>query len=411
MTPGFKEWMNGLGMNRMRFGLENVSELLRRLNDPQKRFRAIHIAGSDGKGSTCAMIYSILLNAGIKAGLYTSPHLIRFNERISVNGNEITDDELEDLMLTVRPVVNKMLTEGIDCTFFEVATALAFLHFSKKGVEYAVLETGMGGRLDATNTVIPEITAITNISLEHAEILGDTAEKIAFEKAGIIKPDVPVVTMNTGSVLNVIKDVAGRKGSETVIIKRDDVRITSFRNGYATMDYLGGEYKIGIPGRCQAENAAIAMECVKRIDRSVSQESISNGLKEVVWRGRMEYLPNEKIIIDVTHTAAGAQRLVNDVRETYGKVILIIGMFNDKSANDICKALSSIASEVIVTAPSSERAMSPEELMRTMRKYHDNVLIKKNVPDAIDHAKGRGTVLITGSLYMAGEAISYLKRT
>ncbi|MDR0791312.1 MAG: bifunctional folylpolyglutamate synthase/dihydrofolate synthase, partial [Methanomassiliicoccaceae archaeon] len=163
MRTDFERWMYGIGMNRMRFGLENITELLRRLGDPQNDIKAIHIAGSDGKGSTCAMIYSILLKAGIRTGLYTSPHLIRFNERISVDGNDIDDDELAHLMDVVRPVADRMLREGTDCTFFEIATALAFLYFSRKGVEYAVLETGMGGRLDATNTVIPEVTAITNI--------------------------------------------------------------------------------------------------------------------------------------------------------------------------------------------------------------------------------------------------------
>ncbi|MDR0198226.1 MAG: bifunctional folylpolyglutamate synthase/dihydrofolate synthase [Methanomassiliicoccaceae archaeon] len=399
--------MYGLGMNRMRFGLDNITELLRRLGDPQKKFRSVHIAGSDGKGSTCAMIYSILLNAGVKAGMYTSPHLIRFNERISVNGDDISDTELEDLMFIVRPVADRMLSEGTDCTFFEVATALAFLHFSRTGVEYAVLETGMGGRLDATNTVIPEITAITHISVEHAEILGNTVEKIAFEKAGIIKRNVPVVTANIGNAFDVIGSAAKKNGSE--VIRVGDPKITSFANGYVTMNYSGDAYEIGIPGRCQAENAAVAIECVKRIEK-VTPEHISKGLKDVRWRGRMEYFPADDIIVDVTHTADGAQRLADDVLETYGKVTLILGMFSDKSADGICRSLSRISSRVIVTAPDSERAMPPGELMGTMKRYSDSVSMKNNLRDAIDSAKGKGTVLITGSLHMAGEAISYLRR-
>jgi len=408
MISGFNEWMNGLGMNRMRFGLDNITELLRRLGDPQKRFRSIHIAGSDGKGSTCAMIYSVLLKAGVKAGLYTSPHLIRFNERISVNGNDVKDKELEGLMNIVRPVVDRMSSEGIDCTFFEVATALAFLHFSRSGVEYAVLETGLGGRLDATNTVIPEITAITHISVEHAEILGDTVEKIAFEKAGIIKKGVPVITANTGSVLDVIREVAKKNASPVTAIGRDDPKIISFEKGHVTVNYSDNVYKIGIPGRCQAENAAIAIECVKRI-KKVEREHIAKGLKDVRWSGRMEYFPDHDIIVDVTHTADGAQRLADDVLETYGKVTLIIGMFNDKSADRICSSLSRIASSVIVTEPDSERAMPAEKLMGTMKKYSDCVS-KENIKEAIDSVKGKGTVLVTGSLHMAGEAIAYLKK-
>jgi dihydrofolate synthase/folylpolyglutamate synthase len=267
----------------------------------------------------------------------------------------------------------------------------------------------MGGRLDATNTVIPEITAITHISLEHAEILGDTVEKIAFEKAGIIKQSVPIITTNTGNVLNVIKDVAAKNGSEVIHISNGNIRTISFRDGHAAIEYSGNVYEIGIPGRCQAENAAIAIECCKRI-RNVSSENIVKGLKNVVWKGRMQYFPNEKIIIDVTHTSAGAKRLADDILETYGKVILILGMFNDKSADGICDALSLIASEVIVTSPNSERAMPSAELMETMSEYHNKISIKKDVPAAIGYARGKGIVLITGSLYMAGEAMAYLRK-
>jgi dihydrofolate synthase/folylpolyglutamate synthase len=403
----FNEWMHGLGMNRMRFGLDNITELLRRLGNPHDKFRSIHVAGSDGKGSTCAMISSILMNAGIRTGLYTSPHLMRFNERISIDGSEITDDELASLMNIIKPTADQMLFEGMDCTFFEVATALAFLHFSRAGVECAVLETGMGGRLDATNVVTPEITAITHISVEHAEILGDTVEKIAFEKAGIIKRNIPVVTANAGNVLNVIKHVAEMNNSK--VIRTGVPKIMSFRNGHITMEYRNNVYETGIPGRCQAENAAIAIECAERI-RNVTQYNISKGLKDVRWRGRMEYLSDDDIIIDVTHTADGAQRLADDVLETYGKVTLILGMFDDKSADSICRTLSRIASRIIITAPHSERAMPPEKLTDTMKKYSDNVSTHNNVGAAIDSARGKGTVLITGSLHMAGEAISYLKR-
>jgi dihydrofolate synthase/folylpolyglutamate synthase len=398
--------MNGLGMNRMRFGLENITELLRRMGNPQNSFRSVHIAGSDGKGSTCAMIYNALMKAGVSTGLYTSPHLIRFNERISVNGTDATDDELEDLMLTVKPIAEGMASEGIDCTFFEIATALAFLHFSRKGIKYAVLETGMGGRLDATNTVIPEITAITHISIEHAEILGDTVEKIAFEKAGIIKKGITVITANTGNVLGVIDDVAKKKDSELLLTKVPE--ILKFDNGGVTMRYSDNVYKIGIPGRCQAENAAIAIECLKRL--KIGQQHITDGIRDVRWPGRMEYLPEKDVIVDVTHTADGASRLADDVFETYGKVTLILGMFNDKSADRICKALSKIALRVIVTQPDSERAMPCEILAGTMRKYFAHVTVETDLRKAIDSAIGNDTVLITGSLHMAGEALSYLKK-
>jgi len=400
--------MESFGMNRMRFGLENITELLKRLGDPQNDFRSIHVAGSDGKGSTCAMIYSILLSAGADAGLYTSPHLMRFNERISVNGRDIDDDALTDLMDIVRPVVEDMGSEGTDCTFFEVATALALLHFSRMRIGYVVLETGMGGRLDATNTVIPEITAITNISLEHADILGDTRERIAFEKAGIIKGTVPVVTANSGSVLDVIKGVANTRMSPVIAIDRGDVDIVSFKDGHPVMRYKGNEYRIGIPGRFQAENAAIAIECAERM--GCSGEDIRKGLRDVRWHGRMEYLPDDDVILDVSHTAAGAERLAEDVLETYGRVTLIIGMFDDKDADGICRPLSRIADRVIVTAPGSERAMSSERLAEIMGKYSDDVSVAEDIGSAMDQVRGKGRVLVTGSLFMAGEARAYLTR-
>jgi len=401
--------MDGLGMNRMRLGLENITELLRRLGDPQNDFRSVHIAGSDGKGSTCAMIYSILLDAGISTGLYTSPHLISFNERISVNGADISDDELTTLADIVRPVADEMASEGEGCTFFEVATALAFLHFSRTKVRYAVLETGMGGRLDATNTVVPEVTGITNISLEHTEILGDTKEKIAFEKAGIIKTGVPVITPNEGSVLNVMTKVAAEKGAPMTAVRRGDVNVTSFRNGYASVSYLGNEYEIGIPGRYQSENAAVAIECIRRLE-CVSDDNIRNGLKNVRWNGRMDYFPDDDVIVDVSHTPGGAEKLAIDILETYGKVNLILGMFGDKDADGICRPLSEISLRTIVTAPASERAMPAEGLADVMRKYSDDVCVTANVRDAIDIMIGNGTLLITGSLFMAGEAIAYLRR-
>jgi dihydrofolate synthase/folylpolyglutamate synthase len=410
--------MDGLGMNRMRLGLECITELLKRLGDPQNSFRSIHIAGSDGKGSVCAMIYSILLDAGVGTGAYTSPHLIRFNERISVAGTDIGDDELEDLMHIVAPVVDEMHCEGKEVTFFEAATAIAFLHFSKKGVEYAVLETGLGGRLDATNAVMPSVTAITHISDEHSSILGDTIEKIAFEKAGIIKKGIPVITPNTGGALSVIENVASKMNAPVKKISSADIVISSFANGHATMVYGGHVYEIGIPGRCQAENAATAIECVRHILGKDVNDHIAEGLKNVKWRGRMEYFPEENIVIDVTHTAAGAETLVSDISELYGDVILMIGMFKDKSADRICQILSRTASKVIVTRPDSERAMPAEELAEIMRKYSDDVHKERNIKDALDSVRdgkygnaGGKTVLITGSLYMAGEAISYLERT
>ncbi|MFA6803026.1 MAG: Mur ligase family protein, partial [Candidatus Methanomethylophilaceae archaeon] len=227
-------WLYGLSVHGIKLGLINITELLKRVGNPQNSFRSIHVAGTDGKGSTCAMIDSVLRESGIRTGLYTSPHLIDFNERIAVSGRNVSDDELCALMDGMIPVVDDMQREGMQCTFFEVTTAIAFLHFARMKVEYAVVEVGMGGRFDATNLILPEVSVITNISLEHTAYLGDTVEKIAFEKAGIIKEKVPVITVNKGGPLEVIRTVASSKGSELIAI--DDVSVISLEEDGVKME-------------------------------------------------------------------------------------------------------------------------------------------------------------------------------
>ena len=201
----FLAWLYGLSAHGIKLGLENTRELLKRLGNPQEHFGSVHVAGTDGKGSVCAIIHSILTASGVRTGLYTSPHILEFNERISVCGVPISDEELADLAARVVPHVNGMAENNMLCTFFEVTTAIAFLHFMEKGVEYAVVEVGMGGRFDSTNVIVPDVTVINNISIDHTEYLGNTIEKIAYEKAGIIKPGVPCVTINGESAYSVIK--------------------------------------------------------------------------------------------------------------------------------------------------------------------------------------------------------------
>jgi len=403
------EWLNSLGSLGMKLGLENISELLSKLGDPQDSFKAIHVAGSDGKGSTCAMIYSSLRAAGIPSGLYTSPHIVSVNERISVNGSNISDPELNAIAENVRVAAGEMKTEGNECTFFEVITAAAFLYFAEKEVEYAVLETGLGGRFDATNVVTPEISVITHISLEHTSILGDTIEKIAFEKSGIIKKGIPVVTANTGTAFEVIKRMSEERGSELIcadVSKIKDVNVTDTRT---SMEYSGERYEIGIPGRCQAENAAVAIETLKKT--GIDGKHIKKGISEVRWPGRMEHIGH--IIVDVTHTSSGALALSEDIERMYGKTVLVIGMLNDKKIVEISETLSRIAFDIVVTQPDSERAFPASELETIMRGFSDNVHIAKDMGDAMEIAekiRNGKRILVTGSLFMAGDLKKWLRR-
>lgn len=402
------EWLNGLGSRGMVFGLDNITELLRRLGDPQNDLKTIHVAGTDGKGSTCAMIHSVLRASGVRTGSYTSPHIMRMNERIVID-EMISDDEMDSLASEIMEHANDMEKNGMRCTFFEVMTAMAFLHFSRNGVEYAIVEVGMGGRFDATNVVVPEVSVITNISLEHTAILGDTVEKIAEEKAGIIKPGIPVVTANGPPALDVIERVAEMNGSEVIHVSRPS--ITSMTASGVNMKYDDERYIIPIPGRHQAENAAVAIETLKRLSIwNDIKDNVRDGLSKVNLEGRMERDWN--FILDVTHTAEGSERLANDIIEIYGNVTLIIGLLEDKDHDAISRNLSMVADKVYVTAPNTERALDVTVMNEFMTKHHNYVMYANSVADAMQVAieeNDGGMILVTGSFYMVQEAKEWLR--
>jgi len=394
----------------MKLGLDNVRELLSMIGDPQNSFKTIHVAGTDGKGSTCAMMHSILCEAGFTTGLYTSPHVTRMNERIVVGNAEITDDEIERLADEIMPSAETMRKNGKECTFFEVMTAMAFLQFMRCGAEYAVVETGLGGRFDATNAVTPVLSIITNISLEHTAILGGTIEKIAFEKSGIIKHGIPVITANTGPALNVISETARERGSELICMDKEKISDVRTDGMTAHMRYRGKEYEIGIPGSFQAENAAVAVEAAGIL--GIGAKDTLNGIRNVRWGSRMER--SGDLILDVTHTSAGAQGLANDIRNIYGKAVVVFGILDDKDIRPILKALASAASSIVVTRPDSERAAKISDLKKIASEYHGDVREAENVGKAIEMAlrsrKDGEYILVTGSFFMVGDAKEWLKK-
>ncbi len=407
------DWLYGLTVHGIKLGLTNITELLHRIGDPQDSFRKIHVAGTDGKGSTCEMISSILRTSGVRTGLYTSPHIIEFNERISVDGENISDDELKIMISVIKPVVEDMREDGMQCTFFEVTTALAFLYFKEKDVEYAVIEVGMGGRFDATNVIVPDVSIITRISMEHTEYLGDTIEKIAGEKAGIIKPGVPVVTVNDGAPLDVITAKASDTGSEVIRVKApEEVSVFPDRTEFV---YRGKRYSVGIPGRYQAENAAMAVEaasCLQFPERFT--ENIAEGLEKARWPCRMQKLDDMPIILDVTHTRAGSEALAENIAEIYGKVTVVFGVLSDKDIDGIARNISAIASKIIVTTPISDRSADIKAVENAVMRYSDDVMVVEPINDAFDKAmemRGDEVILITGSFIMAEDALKWLKRT
>ena len=404
-----REWLDSLGTLGMKLGLENITELLLLTGNPQKDVKMIHVAGSDGKGSTSAMIHSVLKAAGKKAGLYTSPHVNAVNERI-VMDSMISDDEMDDVIREIRPKAEWMCQHGRSCTYFEVLTAMAFLYFKNKNADYAVIETGLGGRFDATNVIIPEVSIITRISLEHTAVLGDTIEKIAFEKAGIIKDGVPVVTANTDGALRVISEVSSERNSKLIYVDIKNVSDIIVTENGTSLTYSDDNYEVGIPGSYQAENAAVVIETMRLL--GMAEEDIRNGLRDSKWRYRMERKGD--FILDVTHTSTGSKGLAEDVLKKYGKVILVFGILDDKDLMSISSNLSKVASKVIVTRPDSDRAVPPEKVMTEMSKHHNNVKFTNNVNEAMDLAmriRNRDEIImVTGSFYMIGDAEKWIKK-
>ncbi len=408
-------WLNGLQMYGINLSLDNIAYLLHRMGDPQKRLRCIHVAGSDGKGSVCAILTSVLKAAGYRVGTYTSPHILNFNERVQVDGVPISDDDLAFYLSRVRHFVDDMRESEICCTFFEATTALAFDYFDREGVDIAVVEVGMGGRYDATNVIVPDVSVITNISLEHQAYLGDTVEKIAFEKAGIVKPGVPVVTMNPEPALGVISEAA-KENSSPLIDVEPQADVLENGPGGPRFRFEGEEYKVSIPGRNSVKNAMLALTALQQLgdygDRIAPH--VREGLESVSWPCRMQNLGNG-YIVDVTHTTAGSAGLAADVADIYGRVVLVFGLLDDKDVDGICRNLAAVASKVVVTAPACARAKPADKTFEVMSRYFPDAELVESVPAAISHAneiREEGEqILICGSFYMAEEALRWMGRT
>ncbi len=413
-------WLYSLEGMGIKLGLSNVHALLKCLGDPQDSFGAVHVAGSNGKGSVSAMTASVLCSAGYRTGLYTSPHLVRFTERIRVNGREIPDARLSKMIGEVRDIASYGRFPRPP-TFFEITTALAFQHFAEAGVEEAVVEVGMGGRLDATNVIRPRCCAITRIGLEHTAFLGDTIGKIAYEKASIIKEGVPTVcSAQTPEAQKVIHWMARCRSSplrmmgpdfQAECVSRDmqgvTVRLTS----------LGREARVGLPGRYQCENAAVAAECALELSRQIelSEESILVGLTEVHWPGRLEVSGKAPLtVLDVTHTPEGALAISGELDVFPGSPrVLVLGMLQDKDAKGALASLAAHFDQVICTAPHTPRARSPQELLTVCQGLHPHCQAVDGVAEAVLTARSsagpEGLVLVCGSLYTVGEAMRFLE--
>ncbi len=403
----------------IKLGLDVIDNMLAGLDHPEKRFSCIHIAGTNGKGSIASMLSSVLHAAGYRTGLYTSPHLIRFNERICIDNTPVPDAEVVDAFEAVKGIYSG----DREPTFFEYTTAMALYLFGKAKVDWAVIETGMGGRLDATNIITPAISVITNISIEHQTYLGNTIAQVTSEKAGIIKPGIPVITgVRQSSAIDVIRHTAAEK-SAPLFRLGEDFRVR--RNGHDAFTYYGMRHtwpdmKNPLPGKHQVENAAIALatcETLTSLGKTIPMEAIRTGLSKVRWPGRLEIIPGSPtLVIDGAHNLNAARRLA-DFLEDYAsnrKLTLVIGILDDKPYERMLKTLVPLAERVILTRPRIDRSLAPESLLAVARSLTPRVDIIEDVGDAVAAAERDASpediVCVAGSLYVVGEAKAKIER-
>ena len=407
----------------MNLGLARIEELLRRLGDPHRRLNIIHVGGTNGKGSTTAMIANILKTAGYKTGMFSSPHLHSYTERFLINGEPIAENDLARLIETIQPHLENMVSEGIEHpTEFEVSTALALLYFAGEETDYVVLEVGLGGAIDSTNVVTPLLSVITNVSLDHMDYLGNTVEEIARVKAGIIKPGVPVVTAAQGVALQIIRETAATKGSKLSEVGRDityEALDGELKAGYQhfLIDGLQSKYTVSLPllGKHQQINAATAVAAVELLftgnGHHVPTAALLEGLGTVHWPGRLELLGgNPYIVIDGAHNHAGAKVLKQALAEYFAgrSMVFVLGMLADKERAKVVEELAPLARAVVVTRSNNPRSGNWQELAAYVQEYLPDVKCVENVGEAIKTAitlaKPDEVVCITGSLYMVAEA-------
>ena len=397
----------------IKLGLSTIKRILAGLGDPQDTFACIHVAGTNGKGSVASTLASILYRSGYKTGLYTSPHLVRFNERIQVNSRPISN---EKVVTSYRAIKDAHFGKR-NPTFFEFTTAMALFEFAAQKVDWAVIETGMGGRLDATNIVNPALSIITNISLEHREYLGNTLTQIAAEKAGIIKKRTPLVTgIRQKKAFAEVKRIAAGKKAPLFRLGTDfKVR----RNQGQTFSYYGirnvwHNLQTALPGSYQVDNAALvlaACELIGKNNAALTLNNIQEGLSKNLWPGRLEIVSdNPFIILDGAHNLAAARNLAKFMSTNLaGRVItLVVGILDDKPYKAMLKSLLTPVTRVILTRPKIDRALDPRKLYEAAKNLKPDVAIIPDVARAIKNAvettPRHGAICIAGSLYVVGEA-------
>ena len=391
--PETIEYLFGIRLFGQKLGLETMRELLRQLGNPERNLRFIHIAGTNGKGSVAAMCASVLAAAGYRTGLYTSPHLVSLCERFQVNGQPIAEADVVRLVAKLRPLLET--PHPRPATLFEAVTLLALEYFQEQQVEVVVWETGLGGRLDATNAVTPVVSVITNIAFDHMQYLGETLVEIAGEKAGIIKPGIPVVTGADGVALDVIRQVGAELHSPVTVVS-------------------AGVNRTPLLGQHQAHNCAVAEAALRASGLKITGEQMRTGLAQTRWPGRFQIVRRTPVVVlDGAHNAAGAASLAGALSEQFAgkRLAMVLGVLRDKNYDEMCQILAPLAGMIACTRVNSERTNDPRLLAELCRQANPRATVEvfQDVVAAYHAACASAeVVVIAGSLFLVGEAMHRL---
>lgn len=410
----------------MKFGLETIRTLAGAFDNPQQKFPAVHIAGTNGKGSTAAMTDAILRAAGYRTGLYTSPNLISITERFRVDGHEINEEDFARLATTVRKAVEQLVADGLlgaPPTFFEQMTMIGYLYFAECNVDLAVLEVGMGGRLDATNICQPVVTVITPIGFDHQQYLGNTLAEIAGEKAGIIKPGIPVIVApQENEAMQAIAARAISLNASLISVSDEFIAESEAHFGRYRLRFRQYDTLLALRGRHQAMNAMTAIHIAEQLNHAgwkIERAAIEAGLSDTVWPGRLQLIqsPNNSlpsILLDGAHNAAGAQVLREflDAHCREVSITMIFGVMQDKAPQEMAELLFPAAKKIILTKAKGPRAADPQALALQLAPLHAGLNCTANLTEALNEASGQAVqnelIVICGSLYLVGEALALL---
>ena len=410
------------------FDLKRMEEMMSLVGNPHKKKRTVHITGTKGKGSTAIIVASMLTGLGLKTGLFTSPHLIYLGERMKVNNRMISQDVFVELINVLKPYIDRITVENpiLMPTFFEIVTAIAFLYFEREKTDISVLEVGMGGRLDSTNIILPEVSVITPVGYDHTDRLGQTLEKIAYEKAGIIKEGVPVISsIQEPDSLKVITKRCKEKESPLYLVGRDilinDFKVINKNGIHGTeceIKTWRENYKnIFLPliGRHQVENCATAIGALEVLSESgviqTDNKMVINALAKTRCPARIEIMSeNPLIVLDTAHTVASMRILRKSIQEnfSYNKIVVVIGLSEDKDIEGVLKEIACIADDLILTRTGNPREANPEQMAVTANRFFDNnLLVIEDIDEAFKEAKmiaqEDDLICITGSFFLAGK--------